>query len=131
MAEIKVDKTDRRDRDHESHGRRFPWWLLAIPILGLLLVPSLWNHDRDDRAALDNSRTASALTFQDRSWEPSGNSVRLDDDQLHAVGHAADGRVIYSTATAGGGGGRAVANGQYYLRLNNDLYQPIRRMGEE
>lgn len=132
MAEIKVDKKDERYRDDDRHDRKFPWWLLAIPLLGLLLLPSLWNNDRDERAAVDNQRTESAVTYNGTTWQAAGNPVRLEDDQLRVVGRTADGQSIYSSAMTGGGGGQAATNDgvqQYYLRLQNGLYQPLRQQG--
>jgi hypothetical protein len=131
MAEIKVDKKDERYREDDHKERRFPWWLLAIPLLGLLLLPSLWN-DRDDRATVDTQRTASAVTYEGDTWQAAGNPVRLSDDQLTVVGRTSDGQSIYSSGMVGGGGGQAASNNgerQVYLRLNDDLYQPLRRQG--
>jgi hypothetical protein len=133
MAEIKVDKKDERYRDDDRHERKFPWWLLAIPLLGLLLLPSLWNNDRDERATVDNQQqTASSVNYQGTTWQAAGNPVRLEDNQLRVVGRTADGQSIYSSAMTGGGGGQVATNDgvqQFYLRLNSGLYQPLRQTG--
>jgi hypothetical protein len=54
--------------------------------------------------------------------------VRLEDNQLRVVGRTADGQSIFASA-AGGGGGAGDRVEQYYLRLNDGLYQPLRQYG--
>jgi hypothetical protein len=128
MAEIKVDKDDRHyGHDHEHKKRRFPMWLLAIPVLGLLLLPML-NNNNDERAA---APPAATITYQGETWRAAGPAQTISDNDVRVLDRTSDGRSLYVSRdadNAGGGGGAGVADLEdrtLFLRTGQNQYVPL------
>jgi len=127
MAEIKVERKDHDDYDRRPK-RKFPMWLLAIPVLGLLALPALFNNDDDRNANVqtEQRQAAAPVEYQGRTWVPQGEPVAMSDDRLTTIGRSSQGVALFSDAAQGGGGGQGTMGlNRIFVRTNDGLYQPM------
>lgn len=121
MADIKVEPRRRN---------RLPAWLLAIPVLGLLLFAAVHNdHDRVGRVP---DQTIASVNYQGHTWVAEDHAINVPDARMKAVGKAADGRTLYAADenVGGGGGGGPVRHGtaiadHIYVRTGEGWYRPL------
>lgn len=128
MADIKVEHREPRRRN------RFPAWLLAIPVLGILLY-SVANNDNHNQVGGVQDHTVASVDYQGKTWLPDDYAVNIPDARMKQIGETVDGRTLYAADEAVGGGGGGASAGtarvgtaiadHIYIRTGEDWYRPM------
>jgi len=136
MADIKVEQREPRRR------KRFPAWLLAIPVLGLLLY-SVANNDNHNQVGGVQDHTVASVNYQGKTLLPDDYAVNIPDARMKAVGETVDGRTLFAADESVGGGGGGASEGNHkgnhagtarvgtaiadhlYIRTGEDWYRPM------
>lgn len=132
---------DRQNRPHDTGTRihvekqkKPNWlWLLVPLILGLLVLPNLFNRDDDNRvgSTVERNDQVASVTYQGQTWQPRGAAQNLDAASLQSIGTSSEGYELYRSNTGGGGGMGANENAQQvFMKTSNGMFQPLARVGE-